>query len=80
MVKGISGITIAGLFIVLVIFTVGLYPSMQTAMSSAEASGNMDPFSVQMMKLVPMGFFIAILVGILFYAFSGKNQQGGIQQ
>jgi hypothetical protein len=71
--KGTSGITIAGLFVVLIIFTIGLFPAMQAAMGSA----TLDPFSTQMMYLVPMGFFVAILVGILFYSFSGNSKQMG---
>ena len=69
--KGQAAIVIIGLAVVMVVFVIGLYPAMKNA---ADLQTSLDPFSTAMMYLVAPGIFIAMLVGLLWFAF-GRSRQ-----
>ena len=68
----ISMFTIVGFVMVFVIYVVGFYPVMQQTIASAP---QYDPLSNQLMALVPASFFIAMIIGVLYYAF-GRRPPG----
>jgi len=55
-----------GLFVVLIIYIVGLYPVMQDMINAAVPT--MDSTSAFLLQLVPVAFLIGLLASIFLYA------------